>query len=179
MLHPDYQHSPKLVTAMASMIALGSVRRGTCFPHPWGNGLGGWHAALQICGEPRADAHAERAVGMQTVRISHRLPGLEPRGPVSAAAARLLRRFHLDNQMLTQAISFGFRVGEISCPTRYFPEASSIGFGRSVKYGLGVPKASALYRLHHWRLREAPFLTDNPALRVDGAPALSAAGRNA
>ena len=81
--------------------------------------------------------------------------------------------------MLTQAISFGFRVGEISCPTRYFPEASSIGFGRSVKYGLGVPKASALYRLHHWRLREAPFLTDNPALRVDGAPALSAAGRNA
>ena len=72
--------------------------------------------------------------------------------------------------MITQTISFGFRVGEISCPTRYFPEASSIGFADSVKYGLGVLKTSALYRLHHWRLYEASFLTDDPTLRVDGVP---------
>jgi len=75
--------------------------------------------------------------------------------------------FIFDNQMLTQTISFGFRVGEISCPTRYFPEASSIGFASSVKYGLGVLKTSVAYRLHHWRLWDAAFLTDDPALRLD------------
>ena len=56
--------------------------------------------------------------------------------------------------MITQALSFGFRVGEITCPTRYFPEASSIGFARGVTYGLGVLQTSLAYRLHHWQLRQ-------------------------
>jgi len=50
--------------------------------------------------------------------------------------------FVFDNQMLAQALVFGFRVGEISCPTRYFPEASSINFFRSIRYGLGVVRTS-------------------------------------
>ncbi|MDT8870533.1 hypothetical protein RAA17_03350 [Komagataeibacter rhaeticus] len=56
--------------------------------------------------------------------------------------------FVFDNQMLAQVINAGFRIGEISCPTRYFAEASSINFRRSVKYGLGVLKTSASYRLN-------------------------------
>jgi hypothetical protein len=82
----------------------------------------------------------------------------------------LFRRFHF-RQSDDHASD-----GEIS--TRYFPEASSIGFASSVKYGLGVLKTSALYRLHHWRLREASFLTDNPAMRIDRAPTLIASGRS-
>jgi hypothetical protein len=60
--------------------------------------------------------------------------------------------FIFDNQMLTQAIAFGFGVGEISCPTKYFPEASSIDFRRSVIYGVGVLRTSILYRLWKWGL---------------------------
>src|SRR5208282_1507153 len=56
--------------------------------------------------------------------------------------------FVFDNQMLAQAVAFGFSIGEISCPTKYFPEASSIDFRRSVSYGFGVLATAFLYRLH-------------------------------
>ena len=61
--------------------------------------------------------------------------------------------FVFDNQMLAQCVAFGFRIGEISCPTRYFPEASSINFRRSVVYGFGVLGTALRFRLHQWRLR--------------------------
>ncbi|HUU66362.1 MAG TPA: hypothetical protein VMW57_03655 [Methyloceanibacter sp.] len=68
--------------------------------------------------------------------------------------------FVFDNQIIAQTLHFGFRIGEISCPTRYFPEASSIDFANSVVYGIGVLQTSIAYRLHHWGLRRAPFLAD-------------------
>jgi hypothetical protein len=58
--------------------------------------------------------------------------------------------FVFDNQMLAQLIWFGYRIGEVSCPTRYFPEASSLNFRRSLKYGLGVLKTSLQFRLQKW-----------------------------
>jgi hypothetical protein len=70
--------------------------------------------------------------------------------------------FVFDNQMLAQALHFGFRLGEISCPTKYFPEASSINLRRSVVYGLGVLKTSADYRMHHLRLRRSPLFEAPP-----------------
>ena len=60
--------------------------------------------------------------------------------------------FAFDNQMLAQIIFFGYRMGEVSCPTRYFPEASSISFWRSVKYGFGVLATSVQFRLQKWGL---------------------------
>ena len=66
--------------------------------------------------------------------------------------------FVFDNQMLAQCVHFGFRIGEISCPTKYFPEASSIDFRRSVVYGLGVLRTAAEFRLHHAGLMKAPIL---------------------
>jgi hypothetical protein len=60
--------------------------------------------------------------------------------------------------MLAQALAYGFRIGEISCPTKYFPEASSINFRRSVVYGLGVLATAVPYRLHKWGLRRCPPL---------------------
>jgi hypothetical protein len=65
--------------------------------------------------------------------------------------------FVFDNQMLAQAVAFGFRIGEVSCPTRYFPEASSINFSRSVVYGLGVVRTSVAFRLHAWGIRKSPL----------------------
>ena len=66
--------------------------------------------------------------------------------------------FVFDNQMLVQACHFGFRIGEISCPTRYFAEASSISFRRSVRYGFGVLGTALRYRLHHWGVLRYPLL---------------------
>ena len=65
--------------------------------------------------------------------------------------------FVFDNQMLAQAVYFGFRIGEISCPTRYFQEASSISFRRSVKYGMGVLDTSAKYLMHKYGLIHSPL----------------------
>ena len=69
--------------------------------------------------------------------------------------------FVFDNQMLAQAAAFGFRIGEISCPTRYFPEASSINFRRSVIYGFGVLLTAARFRLHRTGLRRDRLFDPN------------------
>ena len=74
--------------------------------------------------------------------------------------------FVFDNQMLAQAIAFDARIGEISCPTKYFPEASSINFSRSVKYGFGVLATSVEYRAWRLGLRSAPRYSYTPGLTV-------------
>jgi hypothetical protein len=69
--------------------------------------------------------------------------------------------FVFDNQMIAQMVWFGFRVGEISCPTRYFKEASSINFRRSMIYGLGVLGTALQFRLNKWGLAESPQYRQN------------------
>jgi hypothetical protein len=64
--------------------------------------------------------------------------------------------FVFDNQMLAQCVHFGFRIGEVSCPTKYFEEASSINFRRSVKYGFGVLGTSLQFKLHKWGMVNLP-----------------------
>jgi hypothetical protein len=64
--------------------------------------------------------------------------------------------FVFDNQMIAQAVMFGFHIGEISCPTKYFEEASSINFKRSVKYGFGVLSTSFSFVAHKWGIRRSP-----------------------
>jgi hypothetical protein len=64
--------------------------------------------------------------------------------------------FVFDNQMIAQAVMFGFRIGEISCPTKYFKEASSINFKRSVKYGLGVLQTTLSFAAHKWGILRVP-----------------------
>jgi hypothetical protein len=81
--------------------------------------------------------------------------------------------FVFDNQMLAQAVAFGFRIGEVSCPTRYFPEASSINFRRSVVYGLGVLATAVKFRL--WRLGLFRCRLFEPEGRhLEGVPAVDA-----
>ena len=79
--------------------------------------------------------------------------------------------FVFDNQMIAQAVHFGFELGEISCPTRYFAEASSINFRRSVTYGLGVLRTSVSYRLSQWGWIKPAIFEDRPELRLAPDPA--------
>ena len=67
--------------------------------------------------------------------------------------------FVFDNQILAQAMFFGYRIGEVSCPTKYFAEASSIDWKRSIVYGLGVLRTSLCYRLQRWNMVRSAFLS--------------------
>lgn len=138
MVHPDYQYTPLLATAMASMIAFGvyDVVLGSRI-------LGG--GALKG-GMPLYKYVANRFLtAFQNVftgaKLSEYHTGFRAFGRDVLLRLPLLENsddFVFDNQMLAQCIAFGFRIGEVSCPTKYFAEASSINFARSVKYGFGV-----------------------------------------
>jgi len=166
MLHPDYQYSPTLVTAMASMIAsrhydvvLGSRILG-------GGSLKG--------GMPLYKYIANRALtAAQNLLMGQKLS--EYHTGYRAWSRRVLEQlpllncsddFVFDNQMLTLAIHRGFNIGEVSCPTRYFPEASSINFRRSVTYGFGVLGTAALYRATKLGLASPRLFADSGAERL-------------
>ena len=78
--------------------------------------------------------------------------------------------FVFDNQMLAQCVQFGFRIGEVSCPTKYFEEASSINFRRSVKYGFGVLGTSVQFKLNKWGIARLPrFSPEGKKLELERA----------
>jgi glycosyltransferase involved in cell wall biosynthesis len=166
MLHPDYQYSPRLLPAMAAMIVseeydvvLGSRILGN----------GALHGGM-----PLYKYVANRGLTMvQNLLLGQGLSeyhtGYRAWSREVLTRLPLLRAsddFIFDNQMLVQAVHHGFRIGEISCPTRYFDEASSIGFRRSVVYGTGVLAASLRYRLHRMGVRRDPLLADGPEGRL-------------
>ena len=170
MVHPDYQYSPKLVTAMASMIVSGhyDVVLGSRI-------LGG--GTLQG-GMPLYKYVANRALTLfENLALGVKLS--EYHTGYRAFSREVLETlplgensddFVFDNEMLAQAVYFGFRIGEISCPTKYFAEASSINFGRSVKYGFGVLGTSLNYVLQKWGLRHAA-LFDRKGRKITGQDA--------
>ncbi len=161
MLHPDYQYSPKLVTAMASMIASGH------YDVVLGSRILGRGALAG--GMPLYKYIFNRLLTfVENILLGLKLS--EYHTGYRAWSAKLLRAlpldrcsddFVFDNQMLAQAAWAGFSIGEISCPTRYFPEASSINFRRSVTYGLGVLNTAFSYRLAKWRWRSSPLFGDD------------------
>ncbi len=138
MLHPDYQYTPKLIPAMAGLVASG------LFPVVLGSRILGGGALRG--GMPLYKYVANRALtAFQNLCTGAKLS--EYHTGYRAFSADLLRAIDLDansddfifdNQMLAQIIARGYLIGEVTCPTRYFAEASSINFRRSVIYGLGV-----------------------------------------
>lgn len=145
MLHPDYQYSPKVIPAAAWMIASGE----------YDLVLG---SRILVGGATRGGMPLYKYVSNRFLtlvenfllhqKLSEYHTGFrvfDRRVLETLPLAENSDDFIFDNQILAQAIYFGFRIGEISCPSRYFPEASSIGLGRSVVYGLGVLKTAILY----------------------------------
>lgn len=179
MTHPDYQYSPLLVTAMASMVAYGVYDLSLGSRILGGGALRG--------GMPRYKYISNR--GLTTFQnivmgasLSEYHTGYRAFSRELLNALPLERNsddFLFDNQMLAQAILYGARIGEISCPTRYFPEASSINLRRSTIYGLGVLKTALQFRLAKWGLdRNEIFQFDRrPPGLLRNANAVSAAGR--
>jgi glycosyltransferase involved in cell wall biosynthesis len=160
MLHPDYQYSPNLIVSMAGMIAYGE------YEVVLGSRILGT-GALEG-GMPLYKYIANRFLTLiQNLLLSYKLS--EYHTGYRAFARTVLETlpleensddFIFDNETLAQAIYFRHRIGELSCPTRYFAEASSINFRRSVRYGFGVLWTSLKFRLQ--RMKLARFKIFNP-----------------
>lgn len=159
MLHPDYQYTPRLITAMASMIASGE------FDVVLGSRILGVGALKG--GMPLYKYISNRFLTLiENILLGYKLS--EYHTGYRAFSRELLERlplhensddFVFDNQMLAQAIFFGYRIGEITCPTKYFPEASSINFRRSMVYGLGVLGTALKFRLQRMGIFQFPIFS--------------------
>lgn len=152
MLHPDYQYTPKLITAMASIIAY------DVYPVVFGSRILGMGALRG--GMPLYKYIFNRILTLtQNILMMQKLS--EYHTGYRAFSGEVLRTvkfdlcsddFVFDNEMAAQVFYAGFEIAEITCPTKYFEEASSINFSRSVTYGLGVLRTSIFYRLQKWGL---------------------------
>ncbi len=157
MLHPDYQYTPSLVSAMASMVSSGVYDMVLGSRILGGGALKGGMPVYKYVSNRLLTAFQNLFLG---AKLSEYHTGFRAFSRELLQTLPLLENsddFVFDNQMIAQAIMFGFRIGEISCPTSYFKEASSINFKRSVEYGLGVLKTTATFLAHRMGLIHAPI----------------------
>jgi glycosyltransferase involved in cell wall biosynthesis len=152
MLHPDYQYTPMLIPSMVYLIAQ------DLYPVVLGSRILGMGSLKG--GMPMYKFLFNRFL-TATENILLRQKLSEYHTGYRAFSSDVLRNinymannddFVFDNEMLAQIFMAGFDIAEVTCPTKYFDEASSINFSRSVKYGMGVLRVSLAYRLHKWGL---------------------------
>src|SRR5271154_4718782 len=157
MVHPDSQYTPKLIPAMASMIANG------LYPCVLGSRILGNYALAG--GMPLWKYVANRFLTLaENILLGAKLS--EYHTGYRAFSREIIERlplaansndFVFDNEMLAQILWFDYTIAEVSCPTKYFPEASSINFRRSVKYGFGCLGTALAFRLAKMGLRSSPL----------------------
>ena len=150
MLHPDYQYTPLLLTAMASMIAYGVYDVVLGSRIIGGLALRGGMPVYKYVANRFLTAFENLFLG---IKLSEYHTGYRAFSRKVLNELPLLENsddFVFDNQMLAQCVHFGFRIGEVSCPTKYFDEASSINFRRSVMYGFGVLGTTVQFVLQKW-----------------------------
>jgi glycosyltransferase involved in cell wall biosynthesis len=158
MVHPDYQYTPSLVPAMAGMIASGVYDMVLGSRILGGGALRGGMPFYKYVANRLLTAFQNLFL---RVKLSEYHTGFRAFSRELLETLPLLENsddFVFDNQTIAQAVMFGFRIGEISCPTKYFEEASSINFKRSVKYGFGVLATTLSFAAHKWgMIRVARF----------------------
>lgn len=159
MLHPDYQYNPALIPSMAGLVA------NNVYPIVLGSRILG-KGAIHY-GMPFYKYFSNRALTfIQNLLLRQKLS--EYHTGYRAYSSEVLSAINLgansdnfvfDNQLLAQVIYKGFEIGEISCPAKYFPEASSISFSRSIIYGFGVLGTSALFCLNKWKVLKSDIFS--------------------
>lgn len=170
MVHPDYQYTPKLIPAMASMIANG------LFECVLGSRILG--GRTRQGGMPRWKYYANRGLTLWA-NIMYRAKLSEYHTGLRAFSRGLLQRlpldadsdgFVFDAEILAQILWFRYPIGEVSCPTRYFPEASSTDFLTSVRYGFGCVFTGLKFRLARWRLISSTMFPPDRSQRSCAPP---------
>ena len=195
MIHPDYQYSPLLVTALASMVAYGVYELALGSRILVGGARKGGMPLYKYIANRSLTTFQNLLTGARLSEYHTGYRAFDRRLLEALPLAENSEDFVFDNQMLAQAIVYGARIGEVSCPTRYFPEASSINLRRSIVYGMGVLKTSlqccfarlGIYRARIFRFparHAAPGIrprrcwktADEPAARAAAFALLPAAG---
>jgi glycosyltransferase involved in cell wall biosynthesis len=177
MVHPDYQYTPLLVTAMASMVAYGVYDVVLGSRIIGGQAMRGGMPLWKYAANRFLTAFENFSL---RVKLSEYHTGYRAFSREVLSTLPLLENsddFVFDNQMLAQCVHFGFRIGEVSCPTKYFEDASSINFRRSVKYGLGVVATTLQFALQKAGLAHFRIFSSNgrrldpgyPSYYVEGA----------
>jgi glycosyltransferase involved in cell wall biosynthesis len=187
MVHPDYQYSPKLVLPLAGMIAVGEYDA-VIASRILGNGaLQGGMPLYKYIANRFLTAFQNLLIGQKLSEYHTGYRAFSRQVLESLPLEENTNDFVFDNEMLAQIVFFKFKIGEISCPTRYFEEASSINFSRSVRYGLGVVATSLKFRLQKMGLgsfrifasngsRLSPNLADSAPSQTSEPTRQSAAG---
>jgi len=163
MVHPDYQYSPRLVTAMASMITSGHYDVVLASRILGGTARKGGMPLYKYISNRFLTFFENIMLG---IKLSEYHTGYRAFSRTVLEALPLEENsddFVFDNEMIAQAAFFGFHLGEISCPTKYFDQASSISFARSVKYGFGVLLTSVKYVFQKTGMLSSPLF--NPGGR--------------
>jgi glycosyltransferase involved in cell wall biosynthesis len=157
MVHPDYQYTPKLIPAMAGLVASGLYQCVLASRILGGGAIRGGMPKWRYVANRGLTAAGNILLGskLSEFHTGYRAFSREllARLPLDANSDD----FVFDNQMLAQTIWMGFQIGEVSCPTRYAADASSIDFRRSVKYGLGCVMTGIVFRLCKWRAARSPL----------------------
>jgi glycosyltransferase involved in cell wall biosynthesis len=170
MLHPDYQYTPLLVTAMASMVAYGVYDVVLGSRIIGGRALHGGMPLYKYISNRFLTAFENFFL---RIKLSEYHTGYRAFSREVLSQLPLLENsddFVFDNQMLAQCAYFGYRIGEVSCPTKYFDEASSINFRRSVKYGFGVLMTTLQFALQSWGIGRFRIFRSEGG-RLEGQPA--------
>lgn len=152
MLHPDYQYTPKLIPAMAHLLATGIYDCVIASRILGGAAIEGGMPLYKYVFNRCLTAAQNLLIGQKLSEYHTGYRGFTRRVLERLPLGECDDDFVFDNEMLAMTHFFGFKIGEVSCPTKYFDEASSINFSRSVKYGLGVLRVSLEFRLARWHL---------------------------
>jgi glycosyltransferase involved in cell wall biosynthesis len=168
MLHPDYQYTPLLVTAMASMVAYGVYDVVLGSRILGGTALSGGMPLYKYIANRCLTAFQNALLGTKLSEFHTGYRAFSRKVLQALPFAENSDDFVFDSQMLAQCVYFGYRIGEVSCPTKYFPAASSISFRRALQYGVGVVGVTLQYLLQKSGLGHFRFLQDNHE-RLDAA----------
>jgi glycosyltransferase involved in cell wall biosynthesis len=168
MLHPDYQYSPKLVVAMASMIATGQYDVILASRILGGSALRGGMPLWKYIANRLLTLTQNLVMGCKLSEYHTGYRAFSKKVLATLPLEENTDDFAFDNEMIAQAHYFGFQIGELSCPAKYEPESSSISFRRSVKYGLGVLATTFAFRLTKWGLMRSSLFSET-GRRLSGA----------
>lgn len=148
MVHPDYQYEPRLTRAMSSMIAEGPYDAMLASRIIGGRALSSGMPIWRYISNRFLTAFQNLLTGGKLSEFHTGFRAFSRKVISELPLEKNSDDFVFDNQMLAQILNKGFLIGELSCPTKYFPEASSINLVKSIKYGLGVLWVSVLFRLN-------------------------------
>jgi len=171
MVHPDYQYTPKLIPAMAGLVASGIYPCVLGSRILGGGALAGGMPWWRYTANRFLTAAGNLLMGSKLSEFHTGYRAFSREMLVSLPLDANSDDFVFDNQLLAEAIWLGFRIGEVSCPTKYLPENSSINFRRSMRYGFGCLATAVTFRLCRWNLRRSVLFPE----RIEAVAQSSAA----